>query len=97
MFSQASVILFTGGVCVSQHMHWGRHPPPRQTPPGRPPPHRGRHKPPGRPSGADPPSGQTLRMGRHPPDGLPPGQTPPPEVRKETYYTLLIATIRKLK
>ena len=36
MFSQASVILFTGeGVYPS--MHWGRHPP-GQTPPGRHPP-----------------------------------------------------------
>ena len=35
MFSQASVILFTGGG-VYPNMHWSRHPPPGQTTPPRP-------------------------------------------------------------
>ena len=75
MFSQASVILFTGGG-VYNSMHWGQHPPGKtplvQTPPCR------------HPTGQTPPSPrQTPYPGRHSPwaDTLqqtPPGQTPPP-------------------
>ena len=58
MFSQASVIMFTGGGCMPS-MHWGRHPP------GRHP--LGRHSPGQTPPWADTSPGQTSPPGKHPP------------------------------
>ena len=67
MYSQASVILFMGGGCVSQHAMGQT--PPRQTPPWADIPH----------PWADPPTPrQTPPMRHHSQGRHPPGRHPPP-------------------
>ena len=73
MFLQASVILSTGGVCLS--VCWDTTTPPEQTPPWTTPP-QSRH----------PPFEQTPPWSRHPQRPTPPDQTPPPPGKQTPGY-----------
>ena len=86
LFLHLSVILFTGGVCLSACWDTPREqtPPGADTPQSRQPP-QSRH-PPGAdtPRSRHPPGADTPPRSRHPPEQTPPGSRHPPPPRKQT-------------